>query len=67
MIAQKKPSLIQKDLLATKLVGPNLYLLEAEESCNLARTQLCNIAKASSDLLEVGLYIDISIGQPKQD
>ena len=44
MIAQKEPSLIQKDLLATKLVGPNLYLLEAEEPCDLARIQLCNAA-----------------------
>ena len=32
----------------------DIYLLEAEE--------LYNIAKASSDLLEVGLYTDISIG-----
>ena len=38
--AQKKPSLIQKDLLATKLVGPNLHLPEAEEPYDLARIQL---------------------------
>ena len=93
MTAQKEPSLIQKDLLAMKLVGPNLHLPEAEESCNLARIQLCNTArprlirpdrldlleaeepcdlarvelyntaKASSGLLEVGLYTDIGMGQ----
>ena len=44
MTAQKEPSLIQKDLLAMKLVGPNLHLPEAEEPCDLARIQLCDAA-----------------------
>ena len=53
--AQKEPSLIQKGLLAKKLVGPDSRLLEVVE--------LCDAAKASSGLLKVGLYSDIDIGQ----
>ena len=66
-MAQKEPSLIQKDLLATKLVGPNLHLLEAEEPCDLARAELYNTAKTGSGLLEVGLYTDTGMGQLQQD
>ena len=39
-IAQKEPSLIQKDLLAQKLVEPNSCLLEAEELYYTARPRL---------------------------
>ena len=35
--AQKEPSLIQKDLLASKLVESNFYLLETEELPRLDR------------------------------
>ena len=42
--AQKEPSLVQKDLLAQKLVEPDFHLQEAEEPCDLARIQLCDAA-----------------------
>ena len=57
--AQKELSLIQKGLLAKKLVGPNSRLPEAVE--------LYDAAKASSGLLKVGLYSDIDIEQLIQD
>ena len=53
--AQKELSLIQKGLLAKKLVGPNSRLPEAVE--------LYNAAEAGSGLPKVGLYSDIDIGQ----
>ena len=38
--AQKEPSLVQKDLLAQKLVEPNSCLLRAEELCYTAGPRL---------------------------
>ena len=35
--ARKEPSLVQKDLLAQKLVEPDFHLLQAEELYNIAR------------------------------
>ena len=69
--AQKELSLIQKGLLAKKLVGPDLPLLKVEEPCRSARLRpgrpdqsefLPGADKASSSLLEVGLYSDTGIG-----
>ena len=39
-MTQKEPSLVQKDLLAQKLVEPDSCLLEAEELYNTARPRL---------------------------
>ena len=79
--AQKELSLIQKGLLAKKLVGPDLLLPEAVRLCDAAEPrlirpgqsdsqqvaeELCDIAEASSGLPKVGLYSDIDIGQPIQ-
>ena len=38
--AQKEPSLVQKDLLARKLVEPDFHLLQTEELCNTAGPRL---------------------------
>jgi hypothetical protein len=58
--AQREPGLIQKDLLARRLVESDSTLPEAEERSRTAKVQ------ASPDLPEVGLC-DTDIGQPKQD
>ncbi len=47
IIAQKEPSQIYKDLLAKKLVEPDL--LEVEELCKMARCQLCEVARVNPD------------------
>jgi hypothetical protein len=47
--AQREPSLVQKDLLASKLVGANSDLLKAarlELLCEIAKCQLCEVARA---------------------
>ena len=71
-LAQKELSLIQKGLLAKKLVGPDLPLPKAEEPCVSARLRpgrpnqsefLRKADEASSGLPEVELYSNIDIGQ----
>ena len=77
-LAQKELSLIQKGLLAKKLVGPDLLLPEVVRLRNVAEPgpirpgqsdsqqvaeELYDIAEAGSGLPEVGLYSDIGIGQ----
>jgi transposase InsO family protein len=50
--AQREPSLVQKDLLASKLVGANSDLPKAarlEPLCEIAKCQLCEIARAELD------------------
>ena len=72
-LAQKEPSLIQKGLLAKKLVGPDLLLPETVQLRDAAEpgliqpgssdTYLPGADEASSGLPKVGLYSDIDIGQ----
>ena len=47
--ARGEPSLVQKDILASKLIGSNPDLLKTArlntELCNIVKYQLCNIVR----------------------